>query len=192
MPQAKGRGRPKTQTGGIDRSAIIACAKAILQTEGLERLTFRALAAALGVTAMAVKYHVGSREELLRDLAADAFKGLDASVPAGTQSAELRQYLLRYCRRALRNVGLVRFMLSDPKHLPKVLCDYTAQVRLRTQAINDGDRNDVLLNLLIDYIHGFVFAADAAPSEISPAVKDCMKSIDWLIDALESRGSSAP
>ncbi len=136
---------------------------------------------------MAVKYHVGSREQLLCDLAADAFKGVDAEVSDDTKCAELRQYLVRYSEVALQNASLVRFMLSNPRFLPKVLCDYTSHIRLRTQAINDGDTGDVMLNLLIDYIHGFVFAADAAPTEINLTLEECMKSIDWLIGVLESR-----
>ena len=186
MPEMKRRGRPGKQSGGVDRPAIISCAQSMIRTKGLEKLTFRALAGELGVTAMAIKYHVGSRDQLLTDLAADAFEGVDASITGDTPCAELRHYLARYCTLALQNVGLVRFMLSDPTFMPQVLRDYTSQVRLRTQAINQGDPGDIMLNLLIDYVHGFVFAAEAAPAGTSLTLEDGMKSIDWLIDMVQS------
>lgn len=186
MPEAKRRGRPKKQAGGLDKAAVLRCARSILATQGLEKLTFRALAAELGVTAMTAKYHVSSREQLLSDLAAQIFEGIDANVSSETPSAELRQLLMRYSERALMNADLVRFLLSKPNCMPTVLNEFTSQIRQRTQAINSGDPGDVMLNLLIDYVHGFVFAADAAPTEINLTLADCMRSIDWLMDVMDS------
>ena len=188
MPQSKRRGRPKKQSDGVDKSSIFTCALSMIETRGLEHLSFRTLAAELGVTAMAVSYHVGSRDQMLSDLTAQVFADVASSVPNGTHSAELRHYLARYCELALQNADLVRFMLTKPDSLPNALQEFTAQIRLRTQAINDGDIDDVMLNLLIDYVHGFVFSADAAPTEICLTLEDCMKSVDWLMAVLESEG----
>jgi len=136
---------------------------------------------------MAVSYHVGSREQMLCDLAAQVFQGVAVNVPEGTPGAELRHFLIRYIELALQNVGLVRFMLTNPNFMPEVVTEFTAQVRIRTQAVNHGDADDVMLNFLIDYIHGFVFSADAAPAGVNLTVEDCMKSIDWLMAALKTR-----
>ncbi|WP_341366186.1 hypothetical protein [Yoonia sp. BS5-3] len=187
MPEVKRRGRPKKQSGGVDKAAVLRCAQSVLETHGLEKLTFRALAAKLGVTAMAAKYHVGSRDQLLSDLAAQIFEGIDAGDAGETPSAELRQLLVRYSELALKNADLVRFLLSNPNCMPKALGEFTTQVRRRTQAINHGDAGDVMLNLLIDYVHGFVFAADAAPTGVNLTLDNCMSSIDWLMDVMESR-----
>lgn len=139
---------------------------------------------------MAVSYHVGSREQMLCDLAARAFEGVASTVPESTPVAELRLYLVRYCELAMQNAGLVRFMLTNPDFMPRVLREFTDQVRARTQAVNDGDADDVMLNLLIDYVHGFVLSADAAPAGVSLTVEDCMRSIDWLMEVLKSRHCS--
>jgi len=187
MPEVKRRGRPKKQAVSVDKAAVLRCAHSILETQALDKLTFRALAAELGVTAMAAKYHVGSRDQMLSDLAAQIFEGIDADVSGETLSAELRRLLVRYCELVLKNADLVRFLLSKPDCMPKVLSEFTSQVRQRTQAMNDGDTGDVMLNLLIDYIHGFVFAADAAPREVTLTLDDCMRSIDWLMNVTESR-----
>lgn len=159
----------------------------IIDKQGYEALTFRTLASMLGVTPMAIAYHIGTRDQMLGDLAAQAFEDVADDVIPGTPSTELRQYLVRYSERALENTDLVRFMLSRPNFLPKVLEDFTAQIRVRTQSLNKGDPDGVMLNLVIDYIHGFVFAADAAPPDIDLSIQDCMKSIDWLIDTLPHR-----
>ncbi|WP_299474968.1 TetR/AcrR family transcriptional regulator [uncultured Roseibium sp.] len=185
MSEPKRRGRPKKLVGGVDKKTVLQCAHSILETYGLEELTFRSIAAKLGVTAMAVKYHVGSREQLLRDIAAQTFEGIDASVSVGTPRAELRLLLVRYIELALKNADLVRFLLSTPNCMPQSLRDFTSQVKYRTQALNGGDPGDVMLNLLIDYIHGFVFAADAAPNEISLTLDQCLNSIDWLMDVMD-------
>ncbi len=136
---------------------------------------------------MAVKHHVGSRDQLLSDLAAHIFEGIDAGVAGETPSAELRQLLVRYSGLTLKNADLVRYLLSNPNCMPKALSEFTTQIRRRTQAINHGDSDDAMLNLLIDYVHGFVFAADAAPTEVSLTLENCMNSIDWLLDVMESR-----
>lgn len=185
MPETKRRGRPTKQTGSVDTAAVLRCARSILVTQGLEKLTFRALAAELGVTAMAAKYHVGSRDDLLSDLATQIFEGIDTNISGATPREELRQLLVLYSEIALMNADLVRYLLSKPNGLPKVFSNYTSLVRIRTQAINGGDPGDVMLNLLIDYVHGFVFAADAAPSEIGLNLEDCMRSIDWVLDLTE-------
>lgn len=190
MPRPKRRGRPKDKSDGVDRAAILTCAMSVIETRGLVQLSFRTLAAELGVTAMAVSYHVGSREQMLCDLAARAFEGVASTVPESTPVAELRLYLVRYCELAMQNAGLVRFMLTNPDFMPRVLREFTDQVRARTQAVNDGDADDVMLNLLIDYVHGFVLSADAAPAGVSLTVEDCMRSIDWLMEVLKSRHCS--
>ncbi|QDZ13755.1 TetR/AcrR family transcriptional regulator [Humibacter ginsenosidimutans] len=64
----------------IERSAIVSAAFEILDTEGFDRLTMRAVAARLGVRAASLYYHVANRNDLLRlvaeQVAVDATAGL--------------------------------------------------------------------------------------------------------------------
>src|ERR671922_1690949 len=55
------RGRPPT----IGREIVLDAAIRLLDAEGVEALTMRRLASALGVSAMALYRHVGSKDELL-------------------------------------------------------------------------------------------------------------------------------
>jgi len=60
-PAERRQGRPPT----IDREAVLDTAIRLLDAEGVEALTMRRLASELGVSAMALYRHVGSKDELL-------------------------------------------------------------------------------------------------------------------------------
>ena len=181
MKPTKRPGRPKKQANRVDKTAILACALTIIEDGGLNDLTFRALAAKLGVTPMAVSYHVGSRDQMIAELIERAFEGVASDVPNGSPSEKLRFLLLRYCEVALTNSSLVRCMLAEPKLMPKSVLLLTDQVRQQTQKLNMGDMDDVMLNLVIDYVHGFVFSTDAAPKHVKLTLEDCARVLDWLI-----------
>ena len=58
---ARGRGRPAM----IDRDAVLDAATRLLDAEGAEAVTMRRLASELGVSAMALYRHVGTKDDLL-------------------------------------------------------------------------------------------------------------------------------
>lgn len=65
---------PPARTGRppkISRDDIVAAATAIIDTDGVEKLTMRRLATELGCTAMALYHHVRDKEDLLRLLLND-------------------------------------------------------------------------------------------------------------------------
>lgn len=60
-----------TNTGrraGLDRDDMVAAALALVEAEGVEALTMRRLAGALGVTTNTIYWHVGSRDELILEI----------------------------------------------------------------------------------------------------------------------------
>lgn len=60
----------------LTREAVVTQARQMVETEGLEELSLRKLAGRLGVTAPALYAHVGSKAELLRAVAEEAFREL--------------------------------------------------------------------------------------------------------------------
>jgi AcrR family transcriptional regulator len=62
--------RPRGRPASIDLEAVLDAALRVLDAEGVDAVTMRRLAAELDVSAMAVYRHVGSKEELLRLVAA--------------------------------------------------------------------------------------------------------------------------
>jgi AcrR family transcriptional regulator len=55
----------RTTREPLDRSRIVAAALAIIDTDGIDGLTFRPLADSLGVTPMSIYWHVADKAELL-------------------------------------------------------------------------------------------------------------------------------
>jgi AcrR family transcriptional regulator len=65
----RGRGpRPGTRDASLSRDHVLDTALEIVETDGVERLTVRALAAKLGVAVTAVYWHVGDKQAVLDGL----------------------------------------------------------------------------------------------------------------------------
>ncbi len=78
----------------LSKDAVIDRALKLADTDGLEGLTIRRLAADLGVTPMALYWHFRSKEDLLDGIAEQVWSEIDVNVdPAATWSAQLRGLL---------------------------------------------------------------------------------------------------
>jgi AcrR family transcriptional regulator len=77
-PRRTGRGEPP-----LTRDRIVEAAVALLDEEGIERLTMRRLAERLGVVAPSLYWHVDTKDDVI-DLAVDAIFG---EMPSGVGSA---------------------------------------------------------------------------------------------------------
>jgi TetR/AcrR family tetracycline transcriptional repressor len=95
--------RPGTRDVSLSRDQILATAFEILETDGIERLTVRALAAKLGVAVTAIYWHVGDKQALLEGLVERIIARLGPVKARGREPEErimsigrsLRQTLLR-------------------------------------------------------------------------------------------------
>ncbi|MES0883142.1 TetR/AcrR family transcriptional regulator [Roseibium sp. SCP14] len=181
MTSGRAAGRPQKRDGTLSRERILATALPLLREHGAEAVSFRRLADGLGVTAMAIKYHVGSQQELLAALVERAFEGTRGSIQGRTPAERLRHILSMYCVRALENAKVVRCILNDTSLMSSEIIEITEEIRKNTRLLNDGDPNDVMLNLLVDYTHGFVFSAVAAAPEHNLTEEDFLRSVDWVL-----------
>lgn len=107
------------------RTALIEAAAQRLATEGLDALSLRQVAAAVGTTTQAVYTHFGSKEDLVRAVVAEAFARLEAELAAAPHTddpvGDLVGLGIAYRRNALANAHLYRVMfglnplaLTDP------------------------------------------------------------------------------
>ena len=71
-------GRPPSPL--LSRERIVSAALALVDSEGLEGLSTRRLAAALGVTGPSLYNHMGTKEELLVDVVDAVLAGVDTSM----------------------------------------------------------------------------------------------------------------
>ena len=174
-------GRPAKSAEKLSRERVLEAALSLAQKQGVEAISFRRLSQDLKVTAMAVSYHAGNRKQMLSDLVRLAFEDVSGGETGGSAEENLRRLLSAYCSRALQHSSLVRAMLADPTLMSSDITALTDEIRKNTQDLNDGDAGDTLLNLLVDYTHGFVFSAAAAPTGNAPTSDDFLRSLDWLL-----------
>jgi len=182
-PPRAAAGRPQKSASALSQQQILTAALPLVQAGGIEAISFRRLSEHLGVTPMAVKYHVGDQRQMLAALIDIAFAGTLPDALAKTPAEQLRQILLSYVTRALDNGELLRCILQDPALMSGEIANITAAIRSRTRQLNHGDPQDVMLNLLVDYSHGFLFSVLAAPPDNRPSTQDYRRSLDWLLAA---------
>lgn len=165
---------------GITREAVLEAALALLDEAGVEAVSFRALATRLGVTAMAVSHHVGSRRDLFAALIAQVFAGVGAQMVGETPSDRLARLMTRYMARALEHPALLQAVLSDPSLIAGELQALTDRLVTEARAMGGDGMREV--GVLVDHAHGFAFSAAAAPGlELS----DYLDALGWLVSALE-------
>lgn len=89
------------------RAAVLERAARIIAEQGPQELSLRALAADLGVSHTAPRHHFGSREGVLRALAAEGFTELERRLRANREAGE-----------GFREAGVeyVRFATEHPAH----------------------------------------------------------------------------
>lgn len=102
----------------LDRHRIAATAMEMIEEVGVEKLTMRALAARLDVSAMALYHHVEDKDELLRLVGDDILGGLELPDP---DSGDWRTLFMSVCAAAvdalLEVPGLSSVLLTS-KMLP--------------------------------------------------------------------------
>ncbi|WP_298962142.1 TetR/AcrR family transcriptional regulator [uncultured Roseibium sp.] len=192
MAAKKTPGRPSKGAGALSKKRIIDAAAPLLQQKGLEAVSFRRLADNLGVSAMAIKYHIGSQQELLSALVEHSFKDTLGTIKGESPAERLRHVLSMYCIRALENPNAIRCILNDASLMSLEIIEITEEIRKYTRLLNDDDPDDVLLNLLVDYTHGFVFSAVAAAPNTCLTQEDYLRSIDWTLSLCKDQKKSTP
>lgn len=176
-------GRPPKGRRTLSKSDVLRHALHLLDKGGAPALTFKALATDLGVTPMAVAHHVGTRAEMIRDLVGMGFDGVEAPVSGADPQARIRALMLRYCARAIRHPAIIRCVLEEPALLTGPLEVLTAQLRHQIAASGPPeDEIEVLLGLIVDYTHGFAFAAASAPGALS--LDDYAPGLDWMLNRI--------
>ena len=82
MKKATARAEPRPYHHGDLRTAVLAAAEKILEKEGLDALTLRAVARAVGVSHTAPKNHFGDLEGLLSELAGLGYRRFGETLAA--------------------------------------------------------------------------------------------------------------
>ncbi|UWQ25233.1 TetR family transcriptional regulator [Leisingera aquaemixtae] len=178
-------GRPPKGSRTLSKDDVLRQALQLLDTAGSKALTFKALAEALGVTPMAVAHHAGTRDEMIASLVATAFEGSDTPSMAATPKLRLRDLMTRYCAQVTRHPELAKCILENPSLIGPSLTGLTQLIEAEIAAAGvTGAEARPLLCLIVDYTHGFAFAAAAAPGE-ALKIDDFTPALDWVLDRIE-------
>lgn len=150
------RGRPPKSAVSLTREAIIATALDLV--EGASGgLSLRALAAALGVTPMALYPHIGDVDGLLEAMAERCFTTDSVQGDSGGDH-DLRDLLLWYCGRVLQYPGLTSAIVARHATLPAPHVAWTDAV---TRCISERGLPVIWRDILVDHLHGFALASTA-------------------------------
>ena len=135
----------------LSRATVIGAASQLIADEGLDALSLRHLAAALGVTAPALYAYVADKEDLLRGVAEGELDRLSVAVQAADDPdpiQRLRQTSRAYVDHALARPELFRTMFLFPPELdltgatghelPKATVTFTNALDIVAEAIASG------------------------------------------------------
>jgi AcrR family transcriptional regulator len=107
-------------TANSTASKIASAARRLLIQDGAEAVTMRRVAAAVGVTPMAIYRYYPDRASLLNALADEGFKELAARLAvkkfSGGVAARLMNMMDIYLEHALQNPRLFELMFLKPRH----------------------------------------------------------------------------
>jgi TetR/AcrR family tetracycline transcriptional repressor len=110
---AKTKERP-ARPAPLDERAIVAAGMRVTQRVGLERLTMRAIADELGVTAMAAYYYIPSKDQLLERIARAVLAQVEPAPTNGSWEAALRAHAVALYETLMEHPGVASFLLDRP------------------------------------------------------------------------------
>lgn len=175
-PQASTRGRPRT----ITREKIADAGIAI----GLPHITFTGVAAALGVSHMALYKHVANLEALKHLIAEEIFKRWELPLASSPKQVNLEDYLLGFTASARQFVkahpGVTPFVIRRLAATPAMLEKIDAHQTHIAQAYGFSKEQSRWLLATVTF-----FCISAADTVYSAALLEPLATADHQLEATE-------
>lgn len=158
----RGRGRPSTDEQSISPAKILSEALGILDTEGLERLTMRALATRVGINPMTIYHHFKDRNGLIRALGDMVYA--DVSAPgSGDVRTRIAGLLAAYRAKVVQHPALTLAIFSHPAVFPDHATRITENLSTFLGELGLSPKRSLLwVHILVDYTHGAALALAAS------------------------------
>ncbi|MGH2924170.1 MAG: TetR/AcrR family transcriptional regulator [Solirubrobacterales bacterium] len=176
MPSAGGRTQPKRRKP-LSRGDLLAVALRLVDREGADALTMRRLGRELGVAAMSLYNHIGSREELLDGLSEVMVAEIGAG-EADSPRAVVEQFIQGIRSVALAHPDAFRLVGMRPLKTPEAYEPVEATLgALRALGFEDDEAAHAY-RVLTAYARGFALAeiegftfeaADGAVGAVRPS-----------------------
>lgn len=189
----RSRGRPRADENSVSPARILSEALALLDDEGFENLTMRAVAMRANVNPMTIYHHFQDRNGLVKALAESVYADV-AMPPEGTVRSRIEGLLGAYRAKVLRHPGLTLAIFNRPAVFP----DHATRI---TESLTDllkelglsPSRALLWVHILVDYTHGaaLAVATDENGDGVQPAAADLEhanyeRAISELLDRLEA------
>jgi AcrR family transcriptional regulator len=176
-------GRPRAGGGRLSKKVILEAALRIVDRDGIEAMTMRRLATALGVNPMSIYHHLPNKAAVLSGLVEVVFSQLQVAAPAdGASWQDQLKDAARAYRRVLRtHPNLALQIVSDTAAVSDVLViagepfyQALAQTGLPPRSIVES------VDVVVDFIHGFMLGEASSTSETFDLGPDLLKRVKDL------------
>jgi len=156
---ARKRGRPPADGMTVAPKAILREALSMLDANGLNGLTMRALAARAGINPMTIYHHFKDRDGLIRALAELVYA--DVVAPKHGDAMERARCLMRdYYVKVVLYPSLTLAIFARPAIFPDQARRITAELtNLLGERSYSSQRTALWTHILVDYTHGAALAA---------------------------------
>jgi TetR/AcrR family tetracycline transcriptional repressor len=176
-------GRPRAGEERLSRHAILEAALQLVDTEGLEAMTMRRLAATLGVNPMSIYHHLPNKAAVFAGLAELVFAELESTPPDDTvpwrEELTVAANAYRNALRAHPNLALQ--VLSDTSAVSDVVV-VTVEPFYRALDRAGATPREVFeaVNTIIDFIHGFSLGEAAVRADTFDLAPDLVSRVSGL------------
>ncbi|KXF76502.1 TetR family transcriptional regulator [Paramesorhizobium deserti] len=158
---ARGRGRPSSDGNTVSPERILSDALSILDADGLDRLTMRALAVRVGINPMTIYHHFKDRDGLIRSLAEWVYADV-AAPETDDANARLRGLLMAYYSKVVLHPALTLAIFARPSVFPDHATRITENlISLLNELGLSSQRSLRWTHILVDYVHGAALAVAA-------------------------------
>jgi AcrR family transcriptional regulator len=152
-------------TATLTRERVAEAALELVDRDGLDGLSMRRLADALGVGTMTLYGYFRSKRELLDAVVDAAVSDRPLPRPGGPWREQLRELLLAARRNLVRHPGLVEIRVRQPVLQPEALRFSEAGLRILRGAGFDTREATLSFRLVFSYIFGFAAFSPAEAVE---------------------------
>lgn len=129
---------------------------AVIDRDGLDALTMRAVAKELGMATMSLYRYVTDKDELEVLVVDHVLSGVDLTVPPGEWQARITELLSRVRKAVIAHAATVPLLLRHRHAVPASLVQIEAMLAILAEAGFTGERRVIAQRTIIAYLFGML------------------------------------
>ena len=192
----RGRGRPPAGGETVLPESILSEALSILNADGLDGLSMRALATRVGINPMTIYHHFEDRDGLIRSLGEWVYADVVAP-ETGDAVARARSLLTAYYAKVVLYPALTLAIFARPAVFPDHAKRITRELMsFLSERNHSSQRSSRWTHILVDYTHGAALAVATQDGSTGLPPREAMlddfeSGLDELLEAFR-RSSDHP